>query len=77
MKNPSLTYYTALKQILRYLSGTKDYGITYQHGRAAPDSKNLFFGYSDVAYANTDDLKSTSGYVFFVDGIAVTWGSKK
>ena len=28
-KNTSLAHYTTLKWILRYLSGTKDYGITY------------------------------------------------
>ena len=38
---------------------------------------NLCLGYSDAAYANTDDLKSTSGYVFLVNKGAITWGSKK
>ena len=28
-------------------------------------------------YANTDDYKSTSGYVFLVAGGAITWRSKK
>ena len=29
------------------------------------------------AYANTDDYKSTSGYVFVVNNGAITWRSKK
>ena len=31
----------------------------------------------DAAYANTDDYKSTSRYVFLVAGGAITWKSKK
>ena len=78
-KNPSLAHYTALKRVLRYLAGTKDYGITYRRDGTPPDNENLFHGYSDAAYANTDDLKSTSGYVFLVklNSGAITWGSKK
>jgi hypothetical protein len=29
MSNPNLLHYSALKRVLRYLMGTKDYGITY------------------------------------------------
>ena len=38
---------------------------------------NLFYGYADAAYANTDDHRSTSGYVFKVGDGAITWRSKK
>ena len=40
-------------------------------------NNNLFHGYADATYANTDDYKSTSGYVFVVGGGAITWRSKK
>jgi hypothetical protein len=46
------------------------------HYRNTLDS-NIFYGYSDAAYANADDLKSTSGYVFLAGGAAITWGSRK
>ena len=72
--NPSLQHHTALKQILQYLSGTRSYGITY---RAVDDRPDFFPGYADVAYANADDYKSTSGYVFLVGKGAITWSSKK
>jgi hypothetical protein len=78
--NPSLQHVGALKRILRYLKGTKNYGIIYsakpQNIRELQNS-NLFYGYADAAYADTDDYKSTSGYVFLVGGGAVTWRSKK
>ena len=32
---------------------------------------NLFYGYADAAYANTDDLQTTTGYVFLVGGGAI------
>jgi hypothetical protein len=77
--NPSLQHVGALKRLLRYLKGTKDLGIKYS---ALPqdtlqENSNLFHGYADAAYANSDDYKSTSGYVFIVGGGAITWRSKK
>ena len=41
------------------------------------ESNNLFHGYADAAYANTDDYKSVSRYVFIVGGGAIKWQSKK
>ena len=69
-----------MKRILRYLAGTQDHGITYSK---TPTSTNLdkgnntFYGFANAAYANHDDLKSTSGYVFLASGGAITWKSKK
>lgn len=77
--NPSLQHTGALKRILRYLAGTKSYAITYSkyHPQRVLEGQNLFHGYADAAYNNTDDRKSTSGYVFQMGGGAVTWRSKK
>src|SRR6266699_2907672 len=62
--NPSLQHVGILKCILRYLAGTKNLGITYSEN---PDHDQLstltFHGYADAAFGNSDDLKSTSGYV--------------
>ena len=71
--NPSLQHSTALKRILRYLKGTKDYGITYQKNLTDQPNPNSFYGFTDAAYANTDDLKSMSGYVFISAGGAIMW----
>ena len=75
--NPSIEHYTALKRILRYLAGTRDLGITYRKSQEDPNDDNLFHGFADAAYANNDDLKSTTGYVFLAVGGAITWKSKK
>ena len=74
--NPSLQHVGAIKRVLRYLVGTKTLGITYQSQNQRTDN-NLFHGYSDAAFANTDDQKSTSGHVFVSAGGAMTWSSKK
>jgi len=74
--NPSLQHVTALKRILRYLAGTKNLGITYSKTANNPDN-NIFHGFADAAFANHDDHKSTSGYVFLAAGGAITWKSKK
>ena len=76
MANPNMSHWTAAKRILCYLSGTKDYGITYRVSRPEP-GENHFLGYSDASYANNNDLTSISGYVFLMNGGAISWGSKK
>jgi hypothetical protein len=75
---PSLQHVTAVKRILRYLAGTRNLGITYTKTSNNPsENSNIFYGFADAAYANHDDHKSTSGYVFLAAGGAITWKSKK
>ena len=69
-----MQHVTALKRVLCYLSGTRSYGITYNNVLGHP---NYFFGYADASFANTDDLKSITRYVFMMAGGAITWFSKK
>ena len=72
--NPSLQHASALKRILRYLSGTRTLAIRY---KTIQNPGNIFLGYADAAYANADDCKSTSGYVFLASSGAITWRSKR
>jgi hypothetical protein len=74
--NPSLQHFGIPKQILSYLVGTKDLGITYK-AQENDETNTLFHRYANAAYANNDDLKSTTGYVFLSSGGAITWKSKK
>jgi hypothetical protein len=75
--NPSLQHTGALKRILCYLKGTKSYGITYSGTPHKNRNMNLFHGYTNAAYANSDGHKSTTGYVYLVGGGVITWMSKK
>ena len=76
--NPSLQHVGALKQLLRYLKGTKNLGIKYSKNPQDEDQNANIFqvaGYADAALANTDDCKSIAGYVFIVGGGAIMWRS--
>ena len=62
-----------VKQILRYLQGTKSHDICYM-----PDNTLYFREYSDAYWAGDHaNCKSTYGYVFMLMGGPVGWGSKK
>ncbi|KAJ4781946.1 polyprotein [Rhynchospora pubera] len=74
MEEPRTTHWKAIKRILRYIQGTLSLGLFYD------SSANDFgvCGYSDSDWGgDTDDRKSTSGFVFYVGNTAFTWLSKK
>ncbi len=72
--NPDLKHQIALKHILRYLAGTKYYGITYKY---LPNSILTFQGFTDAAFTNREDMKSTTGYLIKAADAAITWKSGK
>ena len=69
-----MQHISALKHVLRYLSGTRSYRITYGNILGHPNS---FLRYTDIAFMNSNEQKSTTGYVFMMAGGAITWHSKK
>ena len=73
MANPTIQHITSLKHILQYLKGTKSYWINYSNSQGKKSNENnLFHGFfhcfTYAAYANTDNYKSTAGYVFITAG---------
>ena len=66
--------YIYAKRVLTYLKGTLDFGLIYEKGL-----KDLYMiGYSDSDFAgDVEDKKSTSGHVFFLGGLPITWNSLK
>jgi Reverse transcriptase (RNA-dependent DNA polymerase)/gag-polypeptide of LTR copia-type/GAG-pre-integrase domain/Integrase core domain len=71
--NPGPNHWMALKTLIRYLSGTQNYKLTYN---AKGDS--TLFGYCDSDYAScVDSRRSVTGYVFFLCGGAISWQSRK
>ena len=70
---PAKQHWTAVKRILRYLRGTVNLGSVF-----APHVSGGIVGYSDADWGgDTNDRKSTSGYLFQVCGAAISWRSKK
>lgn len=72
MACPLDTHWKAVKRIVRYLSGTIDYGLQIK----ASDFKLCGFSDSDWA-SDVDDRRSTTGYCVFFGGNLVSWCSKK
>ena len=70
MDCPKMEHWKAVKRLLRYLRGTVDLGLTYK-GRV-----NLE-GYTDANWAGDTECRSTGGYVFFLNGGAISWSSKR
>ncbi|XP_052625051.1 secreted RxLR effector protein 161-like [Lactuca sativa] len=73
MEAPKMCHLNALKKILRYVKGTKDFGLVYKTGG---DKKIV--GFSDSNHGtDLDDRKGTTGTIFFLFGNVVTWSSQK
>ena len=72
MENPKEVHLLVAKRILRYLGGIVKFGLFYKK------SELSLYGFINNDYADDlDDRKSTSGYVFMMGTIAVSWSSKK
>jgi hypothetical protein len=73
MQQPRDNHWNAAKRVLRYLQGTKDFGLLYQK------TKNFVLGgFSDADFARSiDDRASTSGYLMNMGSTTVSWNCKK
>jgi hypothetical protein len=71
MSNPSESHWIAAKRVLRYLKGTSDLSLYF-----GKETSKLY-GYCDADWAgNQEQRKSTTGYVFMLNGGSVSWLSK-
>ncbi len=71
MAAPTTVHWQAAKGVLRYVAGTLDYGLTFGKGDG-------LIGYCDADYAgDLDTRRSTTGYVFILNGGAICWSSKR
>ena len=66
-------HWTAVKNILKYLKRTKDMFLVY-----GGDEELVVKGYVDASFdTDLDDSKSQTGYVYILNGGAVSWCSCK
>ena len=74
-ENPGKAHWKALKRILKYLKATGDHCLCFSGSGPNP---NVLTGFSDADYAgDVDTRRSTTGYVFTLNGAAVTWRSRR
>ena len=71
LENPGWMHWEAVKRIFRYLLGTQKLELVYGGERRG------LVGYVDADGASQEHRRAISGYVFLVDGGAVSWSSKK
>ena len=71
--DPGVEHWTAVKNILKYLKRTKEMFLVY-----GGDQELVVKGYVDASFdTNPDDSKSQTGYIFILNGGAVSWCSSK
>lgn len=69
MESPKDSHWKDDKRILRYVSGTKDFGIVYS---TSDDFSLIRYTDSDCG-GNIDDRKITYGYAFHFGTCVVFW----
>jgi transposase InsO family protein len=73
--NPGPAHWNAVQRVFRYLSKTRNLGITY---KGQPGQLVNIHGYSDADYAgDISTRKSTTGFVFFMADGPISWKSAR
>ncbi|BCR88813.1 uncharacterized protein ACHE_50011A [Aspergillus chevalieri] len=72
LAEPREVHLAAAKHVLRYVKSTIGYGLTF----GAKGSQGLY-AYADSAYANSAKNRSTTGFVFSINGTPISWISRK
>ncbi|GKE27729.1 hypothetical protein Tco_1443113 [Tanacetum coccineum] len=73
MQDPKDHHLKAVKQVTRYIKGTKEHDIIYKK-----EGGCRITGYSDSSYGiNTDQGKGTTGIVFYFGESPITWCTQK
>ncbi|XRB10195.1 integrase catalytic domain-containing protein [Pseudoscourfieldia marina] len=71
MSKPPSNFEACKKHVLRYLSGTINRGIKYNTNSNVPLK---LIGYCDASWGdNHENRRSTSGYIFFLNGGPISW----
>ena len=70
-QNPGITHWNALKRVYAYLKSTRDLWLTFGGEKAKLQ------GFSDADGMSQEDRHAISGYVFMLNGGAVSWSSKR
>ena len=79
VERPTQQHIGAAKRVLRYLIGTKHYGIVYSRNKTAKQDRSLMIdGYCDSDWGNDpDSRKSITGFVHCLAGGAISWASRR
>ena len=71
-QSPNQDHWTVVRRVLKYLRGTINYGLCFS------GFPSVLEGFSDTNWiSDSDDMKSTNGYVFIIVESAISWKSAK
>ena len=71
LENPGEIHWKAVKRVMRYTKGTKNYKLTLGI------TCNGLLGYADANWASQDYRHSISAYIFQIDGGSISWSCQK
>jgi hypothetical protein len=79
---PTKRHWAGIKQVLRYLARTQDYGLLYQRGDNSGRNVEWFtddiYGFADAGYlSDPHKARSQTGYVFLSADGPISWKSTK
>jgi hypothetical protein len=74
MQDPRICHLRLAKQVMRYLNGTRNLGITYQPTAL---KANLYDLYSDSTWGSESDRVSFQGWAVIRSGGAISWVSNR
>ena len=82
VSNPGKPHLEAAKRVFRYLKKTMNLGLVFRSSASLPGhpeiQPNTLWGYVDSDWAGCpDSRRSTSGFVFMLNGAAISWRSKR
>ena len=71
LENPGEVHWKAVKRVMRYLKGMKNYRLPLGNNR------NGLIGYADANWASQDHRHSISAYIFQINGGNILWSCQK
>jgi hypothetical protein len=82
LHNPTEVHYNAAKRILRYVKGSLDHGLLFKtncsEGKNEAQLQAHLSAFCDADWAgDPNDRKSTTGFVIMLNGVPISWCSKK
>lgn len=75
ISNPGRQHWRAAQRVLKYLASTSDHGIRFTISK--PNVNDRLLGFCDADWAgNSDNRRSTTGFLFTLYGSPISWKSK-
>jgi hypothetical protein len=77
MQSPAPVHWEGVKNVMRYLKGTMELGLTYGGSNVNQLNKDILYAYCDSDWAgDRQSRRSLSGYILMLNGGPVQWKSQ-